>query len=364
MADFSDVLRTAATQRAAETMVPLRESFTTLRDILTRYETAAELVAVSTAVNAMLVAIGQAPQPVSGDPPPTAELVGALRAALALIEPPMKDEPAPVTPAPMRVAPPKLLSDEDEKAIQRIVIEVSALRQSYIDQHPVRLGLLLQALVAEARHYAEKAGASHPLSQDLSRMVGMLGYVRGEAHIKDFIKGLARDHRADWQRLASEARRKLAQFDADAATPTASRPSTVRRKDEGDDDDNAPPAVIELPHVHALLKAQGNGVLIVGGEHYRKLPLITARYDIQAEFVGADGGSPNKLRNLCAKIKGGSFAAVIGLEGFMAHKEWKPLEDACHSAGVPLIEAGRGGVGAMGQALVELDRRLGQAKTA
>jgi hypothetical protein len=386
MPDIFDLLRIASAERATKTVQPLRDAFQRVRGYLDGYEKAAETVALGESVQTMLISVGQPPPSIpERQALPTAELVDALRQALLLVETwQIPQEPAPA-PVPEEAPPPVVVVAEAPKdtpfrqlieakpiptvpaetlaKVFAIADEVARLRVDFQTEHPIRLGFLLQALVAEARTLLDRVPTGTPASTQVSRVISMIGYMRGEGRVDGFIKGLAREHRYDWPQIAFEARRKLSRYDADAlSTPKGTTEKKLKAsvpEPLTDVVENTLPEM-ELPNLQAKLEKDGT-LLIVGGEHFKRMPLVTARYGVKAEWVQSGGDNPQKIRSLCQRIKAGGVVAVIALEGRMAHKGWISVSDACSSSGIPIVEGGKGGIGAVGQALVEVERKLATA---
>ena len=77
-----------------------------------------------------------------------------------------------------------------------------------------------EALVADARLAMERVPPTHALHRRLDGAISRLGGLRRDLGVTGFVKGLSRDHRADWERVAREARRRVQAFDEDVEATT------------------------------------------------------------------------------------------------------------------------------------------------
>jgi hypothetical protein len=116
-----------------------------------------------------------------------------------------------------------------------------------------------------------------------------------------------------------------------------------------------------IPDWTALRKAASLGTILIIGNSKRvseRSNHFKERYDLEPEWCLLDRGNPRNVDNLCARIAAGNITGVVILEGFISHKFSHRVEDACYGSYVPYAFGGKGGVGEVREAFVELDRRM------
>lgn len=358
--DIPETLRSACIAKVQEALRPLDERSDVVEKTLGRYRAVALKEAERRVVATVLEALGQkAPEP-DGDLETCEDgLRDALWGLLDLLpEEPAEAAPPPSPPSSPGKAAPEVDADPEAlKSARTLLDEIDS--EEFDEQHHLRLVPLLQAYTAEVRLLMSKLPETHPVHWQLSHTIRYIGKIRFEQDINDFIEGLARHHRADWGRVAREARAKVAKFDRDAedATPKKSSPSKPK---EGNG--KPLPAVTHTwPALTALraVLATGKDLLFVGGWKCQdKLVTVKERFGLEPDWYETDPGSPRCSENACNRIRGGKLAAVIVLEGFMTHKDWRRISDACMAACVPMVMANKAGVGSLEAALTEINRKL------
>lgn len=376
--NIPDTLRDACLAKVRETMRPLEERIEVVERMLGKYRAEALKVAEQSVVGAVLAALGQkAPETHAEAENAAKALREALVSLLELVggeqptieQPTVESEPEPEESAPFSPppsppsSPGKVAQPEanpvDVESARRLLNEIGT--ENFDDQHHLRLVPLLQAFTAEVRWLMSRLPSTHPLHWQLSHTIRYLSRVRFEQEVDDFIKGLSRDHRANWDRLAREARSRVAKFDLDAqAAPSRkSTPNAARKNGNGNGESKATHNWPAWASLRQQLAA-GKSLLIVGGWHCQdKAKTIKERFGLEPDWYETDPASPRCSENAVAKIKGGKLVGVVVLEGFMTHKDWRRISDACVSISVPMAMANRAGVGSLEVAFAEIDRKLG-----
>jgi len=96
----------------------------------------------------------------------------------------------------------------------------------------------------------------------------------------------------------------------------------------------------------------GASVLIVGGDRApHGLDALAARLGLPVEWVE---GTTRKVEQAERRVRSGSAAAVVVLDGYLSHRTFGALLAASRAMGTPFAYAGRGGkaaVAAAGEAL-------------
>ena len=93
-------------------------------------------------------------------------------------------------------------------------------------------------------------------------------------------------------------------------------------------------------------------VLVVGGDRApHGLEALAARLGLPVEWVE---GTTRKVEQAERRVRSGSVAAIVVLDGYLSHRMFQALLDASRATGTPFAYAGRGGkasVAAAGEAL-------------
>ena len=238
---------------------------------------------------------------------------------------------------------------------------------SLASEHPLRATPLLQAILAEARHLQDALPTHLPIHRRVAEIVPWVGHMRLTAGVTEYLRGLRRSDNQPWERIAVEARRRLAAFDADALSRVAPRQASKGRAEaksradaaEDPEDPAGPVTPPALPSLRASLLASGLPLLLVGGvTKHDKVALCRDKFQLAVQWCELPPAAPRTTRSLCERIEQGSAAAVLILHGLVSHASSDRLVKACQSAGVPFALADRGGSGAIQRALDEIDTRI------
>jgi len=354
----------AITSKIESEVRPVVEKFSKLKSALETYEAEFRQAAEQNVNNAILVALGQVPAPNGIDrlADVRKNLCEVLREVATIVD------PLPITtstPEPKRVPPPKVVrkaQPEDIESAKRLLVEIEELRTGVKDQHHARLSPLLQAVVAEVRGLLDRLPEDHFYSDRLSKSIPVLGSLKNEGGVKEFIKGLAFHSEGDWSRIAHTNRRKVAAFDKDTEKNVvdvrqiqkakAAEPKKPKEEVAASNYDWP-----EFPNLRELTKP----VLLAGGMVIpEKFDSIYERTGINVEWHEIDHNNPRAVDTLLTRIKGGKVGAIICIEGFMKHGTFKPLVNTCVLASVPMAMGGKGGIAAITTALEELEKKLGK----
>jgi hypothetical protein len=385
-----DTIQTAALKKVDTEMKPVAEKMARLKTHLDTYETVARQEAERRVLNSVLTALGQEPMPdVEGaETSRTAlrtallevcELVGGVlplvgpssvvdvhvvdtSLSLKTTAPAAEEKPetfahllakSEVKPSAKR----KLLSTDVEKA-KRLVAEIEALSGKVQDNHPTRLYPLLQALVAEGRGLQDRLPEDHFLYERIGQLMPVLGGMKAESGISDYIKGLAFGSYGEWEKIASEGRRKVAQFDRDTAFVASQGPvkATPKPKVEAEKT-SILHSWPKLPSLRAAM--QKKPLFIVGGLVVNeKIELCANRFGVKVEWHETDSDSMKSVESMAHRIRTGGVCAIILLEGLIGHKTSNKITDACKTNHVPYVFGDKGGVASIETALNAIEQKL------
>lgn len=220
------------------------------------------------------------------------------------------------------------------------------------DMHDIRLGALLQAVVADIRVLQPRFPDDHPARKRLDGAIRRITAIRAERDLP-FINGLRRDASANWAMVARDARRRIASFDADSelSTPTSRTHKAPKQK--------APASTREeggepLPRLIAM--SEEKPIVLVGGiKKNEVLEQVRARHGLDVEWAAMQGTNARAAEHLLEKIRHGRVGAVVILEGLTGTTQIRSVVDACKTASVPFAYGGRAGTESLRSALTELE---------
>lgn len=359
--DTLERLRNACKERTDQETKELKDSLARLRAHLDAYEAVAVRAAEERILSSLLAAIGSEADPSVDEALPKEALIGSLRGLLELLgwEPErafIPDfEPEPL-PAP---EPPREPSPEAVRRGSEVLKEVESMKGTFKGQPPQRLAIVLQLMAAEVRSCLEALPTTHDLHWRLSESIKLIGHMRAEAGVTDFIRGLSYSHRSDWDRMATAMKAKLRRFDRDAETPVSSKKNEPRPRQGGKRQALTAP-LLQWPELPAIRRALQNGTVLVAGgvEDPNRRASVLAKYGLELEYAPLESESPRQAWNIAERIKAGTIRGVILIEGSLAHKAANVVTDACSAGGVPYAMAGKGGTAAFGEAVKALEERL------
>jgi hypothetical protein len=103
-------------------------------------------------------------------------------------------------------------------------------------------------------------------------------------------------------------------------------------------------------------------VLIVGADRApRGLDTLAERLGLPVEWIE---GSTRTVNQAERRIRGGTVAGLIVLDGYMPHRMFDALLAASRATGVPFAYGGRGGKGALATAAEALATALAARRVA
>jgi len=269
-----------------------------------------------------------------------------------------RQEPKPEPPPPPPPRPKRVITEADIAAAKRLIAEVEGLRLDISNQHPTRLFPLLQAIIAEIRHLMNKIPEDNHLHERLEYCIPMIGMMKNEGNVPEYIRGLAHHHDGDWERLAYKNRRRVADYDHDTEQPLSTRkgngsPSKAPKAMEPSPVSNH--TWPELPGLHALTKP----ILLAGGMVVpEKLVSIKERFGLDLEWHEIDHDNPRASQTLVQRIRNGKVGAIILLEGVMRHSTYKPVVELCNLSRIPWAMGDKAGVASIQAAFTELERQI------
>lgn len=228
-------------------------------------------------------------------------------------------------------APPQLSTEDRERAESTLLQLDQALAQ---DMPSVRLGAVLQAVVAQVRQLQERATPADPVSPSLDRAIRRITAIRAEKELP-FIVGLKRGATADWRALAHQAWARVEAFDRDTQeVPKENFPSLQHATDR-------------LPLV-----------LVGGVEKNEVLTQIQSRYGLSVEWTAAQGENARAVDAFIDRVKHEKLAAVVVLEGLFRHAQVLSIVHALKAHKVPFAYGDRADSESLRRAFAELEHTL------
>lgn len=105
--------------------------------------------------------------------------------------------------------------------------------------------------------------------------------------------------------------------------------------------------------------ARKTRVVVVGGPPPReKLERLAPKLGFELEWIAAEKASAKAVRALEGRILDGRVAAIVLLDGFIAHSQSEPLVRAARQTATPLAYGDKGGMGALDKALRDVETEL------
>ena len=276
--------------------------------------------------------------------------------AVVPVETPRAPASRPPSVAPPRVAPTYDARDASPPEVLAVLNELElALAE---DMHDIRLGAVLQAIVADVRALQARFPEGHPARRRLDGTIRRITAIRAERGL-GFINGLKRDAHANWHLVARDARKKIAAFDADAevGAPKARTPKPPKAKVAP-----APHDELEQPLPNLIALTAERPVILVGGiKKNEVLEQVRAHHGLEVEWAAMQGTNARAADHLYERIKHGRVGAVVILEGLTGTTQIKAIVEACKAAGLPFAYGGRAGTESLRSALTELETRAAGA---
>lgn len=359
-----DPVAAALRARAAEVNAPTLAVISKLRSGLDELESCLE----SDSLAEMLTVITGQAAPPSG----SARVLSGLAALLASLGAPQHAPPPapvlvrekPVQPSqpwkdsvPARsVAEPDADFDEPDYALRRELDDrIEAVNEFMGGWRNLSKEQMIEPLkmhVADMRLAIEQVHDRHPLQRAFAAIVRRLTSIFHESGVEAFVPGLAKSHQEDWLHLREEARKRI-------RAPKAKLHKVAPAQAEPEPEEPEPPAV-SLP----LTDARLGGLPVVLATNLR----VPAR---ESAFLRATGlhvssfelnaENPRATAALESRIKKGSCPVVLIAHEFLGHVATGKISDACKSAGVKWAYCGRAGIGALVQALEQIEGALAKA---
>jgi len=295
------------------------------------------------------------PTPTEPSPPPSEELTADQILAKAGMN---LSPPAPVsTPAPL-TRPPRKATPEDIAAAKRLITEVETLKLEIKQHHPRRLFPLLQAITAEIKLLLERLPFDNFLYERLGPLLSVVGQLKVEGNVPEFIRGLKFGSHGDWERLSYKNRQIVEKYDRDAEQPAPQSKDYKPKPQKGHAEPDTNGKGHQWP-AYPRLRAVTKPVLLAGGIKIpEKIKSVHERFGIELEWHEIDHDNPRASQTLMRRIRSGKVGAVILLEGVMRHSTYKPVVEACNNMGVPYAMGDKAGIASLSDAFAELERML------
>jgi hypothetical protein len=282
--------------------------------------------------------------PVEAAPPQAEAPPPVVRRATVPPPAPPPPPPAPPPPSPGVVA-------ADLAAADAVLRELDEALED--GSHDIRLGALLQAIVAEVRLLQQRVPERHALAHRLDGTIRRITAIRAERNLP-FITGLKRGATADWSRLSRDARQRVARFDLDAEAVAPARKSQ-----------RPPPAPKASPKAHVVeverlprlaAIAEERAIVLVGGiKKNEVLEQARRHYALDLEWAAMQGANARAADAVVDRIRHGNIGAVVVLEALTGTTQVKSVVAACKEAGVPFAYGGAAGTESLRSALREID---------
>lgn len=364
-----DAVQAGAEAKAEAELKPLVDKLVRLRSLLDAYEGHVRADTERRITNTILAALGlPEASPYGHLEKVSLELGAALTDLLSRLpgapppEPAPPPPPPPAPPTPRPPPPPRELTAEDAALANKLFSEVDGLRANLATQHPTRLYPLLQAITAEVKMLQERIPEDHDLYERLGKVINIVNALRIEGKVDGFIKGLAFGSQGDWARLAVRSRRKVEEFDADAATPPKDpEPGTLGAKLKAatkNGSSHPPPTTYNWPALPKL-RAMEKPLQLVGGKVVQeKIRAIHDRFGLDVEWHEIEHDNPRASATFLTRIRAGKLVAIIFLDGLMRNTTYKPLVEACGLHHVMYAMADRAGTASLEAAILELESKL------
>ena len=219
--------------------------------------------------------------------------------------------------------------------------------------HPIpRLSPLLQAYAAEIRYWQAVVTPGSELHWQLGQLIRMLGAIRNDANVKEFIRGLSLNHQDDWLCLSRDGYARVAKFDRDAELPLDKKPPSGRDlKPEKEARNFTWPA---LPRIRALVKHKP--LVFIGGLPVpNKIASVAERFGFEVEWleVYRDTGAQTAI----TRVRTNNIGAVILLEKFLGHTTSNTIVAACRELGIPWAFGGNAGIATLERAFDQIESK-------
>lgn len=276
-----------------------------------------------------------------------------------VLKPSVAPPPAPL-PSPPRLIhqlpappPPPAPPEHVMRAVERLRKELLELEG--LTDPPERTRFVIQAMVAEYRQCLDEVpDGNNSLVRELRANLRHLKDLKDKAGIGEYIRGMANGSVAEWARVAADARRQVAQFDARGVNS----PSHSKTKKAAGGKATLAAAFDwpAFPHLREAVKTKT--LLLVGNiEVPEKETMCQKRFGLMVESCSAE--SVSGADSVARRVAGGTVCGVVLLEQFLSHSAIDKIRAACRAHGVPCGDGGRGGVGATEEALQTIDKKLG-----
>lgn len=248
------------------------------------------------------------------------------------------------------------LSEKQRKHAESILTELDESLSD--DMHTIRLGGVLQAIVAQVRQLQERVDPVDPMAARLDRAIRRITAVRAAKELP-FLVGLKRGATADWDSLARRARARVDAYDRDTEEIPKDRPSrpSARRAERAKTSEKASEQAESFPALQRT--AATLPLVLVGGiKKNEVLSQIELRYGVSVEWVAAQGANARAVDAFVARVKHGKLGAVVILEGLFGHSQVIPIVQALKSHEVPFAYGDRAGTESLRRAFAELESAL------
>ena len=228
-------------------------------------------------------------------------------------------------------------------------------READLESCPVELFKPYAEEFAARVRYQQAQQSADP-DDLLGKTIRALTRIAGDRNVRD-VFGLSRNHVANWQIRAEQARKErervIAAGPRKAAAPKAepARAPTPALEEPSE----LPP----MPHVLEL--ARRLPLVLLGGiVKADKLERLRRQLGDNVEWETTDTNSTRSINALERRIRDRRVGAVIVLDELLGHRHFEPIVDAARAASVPLSYGAKAGKASLLAALQEIETMLGQ----
>ncbi|MBL8604252.1 MAG: hypothetical protein JNK72_20155 [Myxococcales bacterium] len=216
-----------------------------------------------------------------------------------------------------------------------------------------------EEFAARARHL-QSHGTSDP--DDLcGKTIRALTRIAGDRNVRD-VFGLSRNHVANWQSKAEQARRERERV---LAAPPK-KPSGVLARALHNTPVGPLPVAAEEPHdlpplplIEALLRRLP--VVLLGGlVKHDKVDRLQRQLGDGIEWEATEGNATRVIQSLERRLRDGRVGAVIVLDELIGHRHFEPVVEAARATATPLTYGGKAGKASISAALQEIETMLSQ----
>ncbi len=242
-----------------------------------------------------------------------------------------------------------------EPAAPEVVELYREFREADLESCPVELFKPYAEEYAARVRYQQAMQPSDP-DDLLGKTIRALTRIAGDRNVRD-VFGLSRNHVANWQVRAEQARKERERvIAAGPRKPPAPKAEAPRPATNPLDET---PDLPQLPHIAQLMQLAP--IVLLGGIiKADKLERLRRHLGDNVEWETTDSNSSRSIHALERRIRDGRVGAVIVLDELLGHRHFEPVVDAARASGIPLSYGAKAGKASILAALQEIETMLSQ----